>query len=112
MPHTIAVLPVKSFGRAKQRLAADERATLGASERASLAEAMVGDVLGALARVPGLDGLLVVTAEPRAAAAAEEAGAAAYVVMASTHERALEVVPLDVLARHAVDVPADPGALG
>jgi len=76
MPHTIAVLPVKSFGRAKQRLAADERATLGASERASLAEAMVGDVLGALARVPGLDGLLVVTAEPRAAAAAEEAGAA------------------------------------
>jgi hypothetical protein len=43
---------------------------------------------------------------------AEEAGAAAYVVMASTHERALEAVPIDVLARHAVDVPADPGTLG
>jgi uncharacterized protein len=38
-------------------------------------------------------------------------GAAAYVVLASTHERALEVVPLEVLRRHAVDVPPDPGAL-
>jgi len=43
---------------------------------------------------------------------AERAGAAAYVVMASTHERALEVVPRDALERHAVDVPADPGTLG
>jgi uncharacterized protein (DUF2237 family) len=39
-------------------------------------------------------------------------GAAAHVVLASTHERALEVVPLAVLTEHAVDVPADPGALG
>ena len=38
-------------------------------------------------------------------------GAAAYVVLASTHERALEIVPLEALAEHAVDVPADPGAL-
>ena len=38
-------------------------------------------------------------------------GAAAYVVMASTHERALEVVPLEILREHAVDVPADPGGL-
>ena len=36
-------------------------------------------------------------------------GAAAYVVMASTHERALEIVPLEALAEHAVDVPADAG---
>ncbi len=39
-------------------------------------------------------------------------GAAAYVVLASTHERALDIVPLDALREHAVDVPADPGALG
>jgi uncharacterized protein (DUF2237 family) len=39
-------------------------------------------------------------------------GAAAFVVLASTHERALEVVPLAALREHAVDVPADPGALG
>ncbi len=39
-------------------------------------------------------------------------GAAAPVVLASTNERALEVVPLALLREHAVDVPADPGALG
>jgi uncharacterized protein len=39
-------------------------------------------------------------------------GAAAYVVLASTHERALELVPLDALRELAVDVPSDPGALG
>jgi uncharacterized protein len=38
-------------------------------------------------------------------------GAAAYVVLACTHERALEAVPLEALREHAVDVPADPGAL-
>jgi uncharacterized protein (DUF2237 family) len=40
-----------------------------------------------------------------------EDGAAAPVVLASTNERALEVVPLELLQRHAVDVPPDPGAL-
>jgi uncharacterized protein (DUF2237 family) len=38
-------------------------------------------------------------------------GAAAHVVLASTHERALEIVPFDVLQLYAVDVPADPSAL-
>ena len=38
-------------------------------------------------------------------------GVAAPVVLASTHERALESVPLAALQEHAVDVPADPGAL-
>lgn len=38
-------------------------------------------------------------------------GAAAFVVLASTHERALDVVPLDALREHAVDVPRDPGPL-
>jgi uncharacterized protein (DUF2237 family) len=38
-------------------------------------------------------------------------GVAAPVVLASTHERALEFVPLAALQEHAVDVPADPGAL-
>lgn len=39
------------------------------------------------------------------------AGAAAWVVLAATHERALEIVPLEALQEHAVDVPADPGGL-
>lgn len=38
-------------------------------------------------------------------------GAAAPVVLASTHERTLEVVPMHVLGEHAVDVPDDPAAL-
>jgi uncharacterized protein (DUF2237 family) len=42
---------------------------------------------------------------------AHEEGAAALVVLASTHERALELVPLDALHEHAVDVPADAGDL-
>lgn len=40
-----------------------------------------------------------------------EAGAAAPVVLSSTNERALELIPLEVLRAHAVDVPDDPGAL-
>jgi uncharacterized protein (DUF2237 family) len=42
---------------------------------------------------------------------AHEAGLAAFVVLASTHERALEIVPLEVLEQYAVDVPGDAGAL-
>jgi uncharacterized protein (DUF2237 family) len=42
---------------------------------------------------------------------AHEAGVGSFVVLAATHERALEVVPLDVLQYYAVDVPADPGSL-
>ena len=42
---------------------------------------------------------------------AYQAGAAAPVVLASTHERATDVVPLDVLKVHGVDVPADPSSL-
>ena len=38
-------------------------------------------------------------------------GAAAPVVLASTNERALEVVPLHILTEHSVDVPADVSAL-
>jgi uncharacterized protein len=38
-------------------------------------------------------------------------GAAAPVVLASTHERALQIVPLVTLTEHAVDVPPDPGSL-
>ena len=56
---TLAVLPVKSFGLAKQRLGE----AVGADERRRLARAMVGDVLEALARVEGLDGVILVSAE-------------------------------------------------
>jgi len=42
---------------------------------------------------------------------AHDAGMAAPVVLASTHERALEIIPLSALRGHSVDVPADPSAL-
>jgi 2-phospho-L-lactate guanylyltransferase len=57
--HTLAVLPVKSFGRAKQRLGE----AVGADQRRALARAMASDVLEALGRVEGLDGVIVVSAE-------------------------------------------------
>ena len=52
---TVAVLPVKRFRRAKSRL--------GNVDRAALAEAMVADVMEALARVPELE-VIVVSCEP------------------------------------------------
>jgi len=42
---------------------------------------------------------------------AHKDGAAAPVVLASTHERALEIVPLSALKQHSVDVPADASTL-
>jgi uncharacterized protein len=42
---------------------------------------------------------------------AHEAGVGAYVVLAATHERALDLVPLLLLEQYAVDVPPDPGIL-
>ena len=38
-------------------------------------------------------------------------GKAAPVVLASTHERALDIVPLEALKAMAVDVPSDPSSL-
>ena len=66
---TVAILPVKSFGRAKQRLA-------GAfPDRPALAAAMVADVLDALAAVARAGRVIVVTAEPIAARIARTTGA-------------------------------------
>src|SRR5215212_9901175 len=63
---TIAILPVKSFGAAKQRLAD----MLGSGSRQALAQAMFSDVLSTLRRVPGLDEIAVVTGDRAAESAA------------------------------------------
>ena len=68
---TAAVLPVKRFDSAKQRLGE----AVGATERRALTAAMLEDVLAALGRVAGLDDVIVVTAEDRAVALATAAGA-------------------------------------
>jgi uncharacterized protein len=44
-------------------------------------------------------------------ARAYSAGVAAPVVLASTHEAVLQIVPLEALQEHAVDVPDDPSSL-
>lgn len=59
---TAAILPVKSFGAAKQRLGA----LIEQDARSTLMRAMLADVLDALARVPELEQVLVVTANPLA----------------------------------------------
>jgi 2-phospho-L-lactate/phosphoenolpyruvate guanylyltransferase len=56
---TLAILPVKSFVQAKQRLAGE----LPEGPRRALTESMFADVLTALRRTPVLDGILVVTSE-------------------------------------------------
>ena len=63
---TIAILPVKSFTAAKQRLAG----LLGAGSRQALAQAMFSDVLSSLRHVQGLDAVAVVTADRVAEAVA------------------------------------------
>jgi 2-phospho-L-lactate/phosphoenolpyruvate guanylyltransferase len=67
---TLAILPVKSFGAAKQRLAP----ALGAGSRQALARAMFSDVLAALRRVSSLDAVVVITADPVAESAAMGGG--------------------------------------
>ena len=42
---------------------------------------------------------------------AHDAGVPAFVVLAATHERALDHVPLEVLKEYAVDVPDDPSSI-
>ena len=56
---TVAILPIKSFGEAKQRLA--EELTPG--PRRALAEAMFSDVLIALRRSTAVDEVIVVSAD-------------------------------------------------
>ena len=56
---TLAILPVKRFDDAKQRLGE----TLAGGTRRALAEAMLADVLTALRRARRVEGVVVVTAE-------------------------------------------------
>jgi 2-phospho-L-lactate/phosphoenolpyruvate guanylyltransferase len=69
---TWAVVPVKAFAQAKHRLAP----RLGPHERADLARTMAADVLDALGACRRLERVVVVTADPQAAALATQHGAA------------------------------------
>ena len=108
---TLAVLPVKRFGQAKQRLASG----IAPGARVALAEAMVSDVLAALAEVRELGRVVVVSGEPRAADLAERAGA--EIVgdkrdLGQSHAAALGVArAIELRAERVVLVPGDCPAL-
>lgn len=65
-----ALIPVKGFANAKQRLSS----LLGAEERGLLAEAMFRDVLGQTLAAPGLEHTFVVTGDFRVAEIAASLG--------------------------------------
>ncbi len=69
---TAAILPVKSFPRAKQRLGR----TVADPLRVALARAMVADVLAALAATEAVERTIVVTREAEVASQARADGAA------------------------------------
>jgi 2-phospho-L-lactate guanylyltransferase len=79
-----AVLPVKPFGDAKERLATG----LTPDQRRMLAEAMVRDVLAALGRAQELTGVVVVSAEPRMAEIADAVADAVLVDELTGHSDA------------------------
>jgi 2-phospho-L-lactate guanylyltransferase len=69
--NAIAVLPVKRFGAAKQRMAGG----ITGGQRRDLAEAMVADVLEAIGAARAIERTIVVTGDPIAQELAAEAGA-------------------------------------
>lgn len=77
-----AIVPVKQLGEAKQRLSA----LLNAGQRAALGLAMLEDVLAALAGVAALEGILLVSPDPRAHALGRRFGAR---VLAETENHGL-----------------------
>jgi 2-phospho-L-lactate guanylyltransferase len=96
---TIAIVPMKSFGAAKQRLAS----ALEAGSRQSLAQAMFSDVLASLLRVPGLDAAAVITADP----AAESIARRERVRVLEDTEQAGQSPAALVGIRHALEVGFD-----
>jgi len=110
-PVTFAILPVKRFNAAKQRLG-DQ---LAGGTRRALAESMLTDVLMALRRTAAIDEVLLVTSEPAADAIGrgygahviedrEEAGQSAAAMIGIAHA-------LEAQAARALLVPADCPAL-
>jgi 2-phospho-L-lactate guanylyltransferase len=113
-----AVVPIKELAQAKQRLAP----LLTPQQRSALAEAMARDVLGMVARVGGLAGILVVTADDVVATLARRLGArivtedarAGYTPSVATGVRvlmrerchAMLTLPADVPAASAAEVEA------
>src|SRR5680860_1293935 len=92
---TIAILPIKSFGAAKQRLSG----LLGGGSREALAQAMFSDVLASLRHVPDLAGVAVVTANR----VAEDTAMRTGVTQLTDTEEAGQSAAAQIGLRHAID---------
>ncbi len=104
---TWAVVPVKEFTAAKQRLVG----LLSPEQRRVLAACMVEDVLGTLAEVPQLAGVLVVTCDELAVRIAERVGARVVADHAREGQTAAVTAAARLLVREGADamlaVPGD-----
>jgi 2-phospho-L-lactate guanylyltransferase len=103
---TFAILPVKAFAKAKQRL--DEGLDIGT--RRVIAQAMYCDVLVALRRAKRIDEILVVTADDHAAQVAGGYGASVLIDHERGHNAAAAVGVLAACrasAGRALLVPGD-----
>ena len=106
---TVAILPVKTFGAAKQRL----RDHLDPGSREALVQAMFTDVLNAL-RLTDLEQIVVVTASQAARRIAIELGAEVLVDTQTGHNAAARLgveAALGAGAERALLVPGDCPAL-
>lgn len=92
---TIAILPIKSFGAAKQRLSG----LLGGGSRQALAQAMFSDVLASLRHVPDLGGVAVVTANR----VAEDTAMRTGVTLLTDTEETGQSAAAQIGLRHAID---------
>ncbi len=93
---TAAILPVKRFSDAKQRLGA----SVADSLRLALARAMVGDVLSALRDCAEIERTIVVTCEDSVAAAARYLGA---IVVPDAAEESQSIAVAQGIERAAAD---------
>jgi 2-phospho-L-lactate guanylyltransferase len=92
---TLAIVPIKSFEVAKQRLSR----SLAGGARRSLVQAMFSDVLGALRRTDGVDAIAVVTADVSARAAAAGEG----IVVLEDDVSAGQSAACEIGIRHALE---------
>lgn len=93
---TAAILPIKRFDQAKQRLSE----ALGAATREVLAAAMFADVLAQIPRADSIDAVLVVSGEPRAQELARDAG---VTLIDDSNEKGQSQAALAGLTRAAAD---------
>ncbi|MFO1159213.1 MAG: 2-phospho-L-lactate guanylyltransferase [Reyranellaceae bacterium] len=106
-PDIWAIVPIKEFDGAKQRLAP----LLSPAQRRALIEVMMGEVLHAVAGAKRLAGILVVTLDPQATALAKRLGARVVTDGARDGHTGSVTAGLKLLAREGrsgmMTVPAD-----